>query len=65
MGSDAWAGEPGLWWRVLRNVSFRPADPSLGAVGAGSNAGPHFYLGQWDAWAALLRWIFSPSRSTS
>jgi hypothetical protein len=23
-----------------------PADPSLGAVGAGSNAGPHFCLGE-------------------
>ena len=27
-----------------------PADPSLGAVGAGSNAGPHFRLGP-AAWA--------------
>ena len=25
---------------------MRPADPSLGAVGAGSNAGPHFFWGQ-------------------
>ena len=24
-------------------MSLRPADPSLGAVGAGSNAGPHFF----------------------
>ena len=33
-------------FRSGTKVDRTPADPSLGAVGAGSNAGPHFYLGQ-------------------
>ena len=35
-----------LGLRAERSRSRTPANPSLGAVGPGSNAGPHFCLGQ-------------------